>query len=139
MTRLEHMPMADGFLHQQAVERRHSTAKARAAARRAAEREAEPASLPIPKWATTRQASAALAAANDLRVRERTSKIERRWEAVRLHRAPAGSVGVALLVGKRAVPLAVDAAGVLRLVEGGGARLGASISVSEAAARAAGR
>lgn len=106
-----------------------------AARQTAAERGADP--VVVPEGANDKQRATYLAAMGEIAMRERQSKIGRGWVRIAKRTAPAGSIPLCVLHGARTLTLAVDLRGSIRLVEAG--RLSTPVSVSEAAAFAAGR
>lgn len=112
-------------------------ARAKDAAAREAARERGPAPLVVPEGANAQQRAAFSAAAHEIEVRERASKISRGWVRLPRTKAPNGCIPLCVLHGARTIILAVDLRGSLRLVEGG--KAGPVVTVSEAVAIAAGR
>lgn len=111
--------------------------RAKDAAARLAANERGPAPAVIPEGANEKQRAAWHSAMGEIIARERQSKISRGWQRIDKRTSPAGTIPLACLWGAKMVVLAIDLRGAIRLVEG--RRAGPVITVSEAAAMAAGR
>lgn len=95
-----------------------------------------PAPLVCPEGANAQQRAAFSAAAHEIAIRERSSKVACGWVRLPRTKAPAGCVPLCVLHGARTVILCIDARGSLRIDEGG--KAGPAVTVSEAATMARG-